>query len=552
MPAKTNVTELRSLPQLCKTICLPGDYSPVRLPTYPAVERTSVLALNATDTYPVGPPDAKSAPTRGLLFKHSVFPLWLDQNSTATSLGDSRPLGWWMEWAVKAQAASGDVLVLPNAYAWGSGSGNTTNGVLINDMTALRSYVPVGELESEPYLYTGKGSYGIYVKVPTGSPTGTIDIVIDCATPGGEKRQQIYTLNAVAGGWFASILSDGYFVRPSGITQTSSSFAANSVTIVACSAVATTSDPRVLTVTSNGIVPFTTQSGVTPATLAVPSMLPFFNAPGLDVSRIPFSNTRCTAVSALFTNVTKALNKEGTVLAGRLNPTSMNVMNFSASSFATVLPCEKYYYGLETGFYTFAPLVSNSEEFSDDVYSRAGESSFTPWMHLGNKGLINSFIFSDPDGDTILAINLDWHIEFRNSSVLWPVAISGVSLETAHQVQLALLEAGFFYDNTIHTAILNGLMNAVNRIMPAMKAAGRLALRNVPGVSTTMRAVTREMNRMSVSKRTPPRRRRERKPPRSRKPQEPRVRPKPSALNVDVRPGRKMRSGLDLYLQSKR
>lgn len=533
--AKQNVLELRSLPQICKSICLPGEHPPVRLPTYPAVERTSVLAFNAAGNFQAGPTVGASYDARGMLFKHSVFPLWLDQVGPMAI-----PLGWWAEWLADSINGAGTVIIQSLPVGIGTGNGTTPSGSVISGFSSLSYYIPLGEYDNLPMLYTGSSNFGVFLKAQSAATPAvacTLDVL--SVNLGGEMTRTNFVCNPVPGGWFFNgFLATGVgFIRPIGASQNTSTPAVITSVVIVATGADGPSGPTTQNMESNGTINVRPLSGSN----VKPQILPFFNAPGLEVSTIPFSNTRTTAVAALFTNVTKALDKEGTVLAGRLNPCALNPFDLSNSSFATMLPCEKYFYGLENGFYTYAPLVSNAEEFSDDVFNRAAQNERYPWLHLENKGLVNCFILADPDGGTKLAINLDWHIEYRNSSVLWPVAISSVSLEVAHQAQLALLEAGFFFDNTSHVAILNALMQAMRFIAPSLKA----------GVRTVVRGIGNAMAGRPRKTKAKPRARKQKQKakPMRRAPQK----PKPTVLNVAVKPTTgKMKSGLDMYLKSRR
>jgi hypothetical protein len=187
-----------------------------------------------------------------------------------------------------------------------------------------------------------------------------------------------------------------------------------------------------------------------------------------------------TAAATLFTNVTKAINKEGTILAARLNPETVNPFYFNAATFNDIHPAEKYFYGLEKGFYTYAPPSTDLTAFQDFV-SHDQSGGVSPLYRLDNNAMVNAFLFSDPDGATALAVNLDFHIEFRNSSQLWPIGLSGMTLEALHQAQLALVSAGFFLDNPDHKWILEKISQAWKMAKPLLKLhpAGRAAIAGV-------------------------------------------------------------------------
>lgn len=217
-------------------------------------------------------------------------------------------------------------------------------------------------------------------------------------------------------------------------------------------------------------------------------MLPFFKPPEWSTSHIPWASTRLTAVAALFTNVSKALNKEGTVQAARLNPTTDNIYGQNqvvlpdANTLSSKHPSEKALLSLEKGFYTYCPPSTDLSRFWDYTFHAGGyemgsagsdlamRQQECPVYRLDNDALVNYFLFSDPNsstGDfTSLAVNLDFHIEFRSVSALWPIGLSTMSLESFHQAQMALVQTGFFFNNddpvTGHNRI-KGILSSIAR-----------------------------------------------------------------------------------------
>jgi hypothetical protein len=79
-------------------------------------------------------------------------------------------------------------------------------------------------------------------------------------------------------------------------------------------------------------------------------------------------------------------------------------------------------------------------------------------VRLDNSSLVNAFVFTDPDAGTSLAVNVDYHIEFRTTSALWPIGLSSMSLEALHGAQLSLTEVGFFFPNETHKEVLGKVM----------------------------------------------------------------------------------------------
>ncbi len=136
---------------------------------------------------------------------------------------------------------------------------------------------------------------------------------------------------------------------------------------------------------------------------------------------------------------------------GRLAPQTVNVWRASLTNVSGLHPSEKAYLPLETGAYTYVPPSTDMAMFWDytipiGVYPSPTGTRF-PIIRLDNTSLVNAGFFSDPDGGTNLAITADWHFEFRTTSALFSIGLSGTTLESFHQAQLSLVEAGFFFAN---------------------------------------------------------------------------------------------------------
>lgn len=217
----------------------------------------------------------------------------------------------------------------------------------------------------------------------------------------------------------------------------------------------------------------------------VSALVPSGPPPEYGNSTIPYQSTRLTAVGALFTNVTKLLNKEGVVYSARLSPANIDVFNFAQTDIVAVHPAEKAQLALEHGFYTYCPPSTDLALFQDYTCAAVPQSGAwtqtdCPYYRLDNTALVNAFVFVDSDATTTtnLAVTLDWHIEFRTTSTLFQIGLSGVTLETLHQAQLALVQLGFFYNNDDHKSIA---MKVLPKIAAIAKAYG-----GVPGMLGSM------------------------------------------------------------------
>lgn len=404
-----------------------------------------------------------------MLIKSSTMPLWTDAPVVAPY---SYTMGWDISPTVGTPAATSSIWpIMPDAKGAGGGSfsADVRNGLeVIGSNPPPGGYPIVGELDLKAYIYLPKGARVLITAFGPSVPDSGANLTLEQAELGGTIASENYALNVGAGatasykGYFREFtIPKSFFARPLSLSINRAwyGFTLN-ITVM-------NKVPIMNASTGNMTLTWS------PTEPSIPLMVPAIKPPALDISAIPFSNTRVTALAALFTNVTKALNKEGTVMAGRFNPATLDALDLTMADYSQLAPCEKYFFGLEKGFYTYIPLQTDVGEFADDVWD-APQISVTggvriPWLHLGRTALVNTFRFDDPDGGTSLAVNLDWHVEYRNSSVLWPVAVSALSLEEAHRAQLVCLEAGFFFDNVDHKFILSMVSKGLGMVAPMLK-----------------------------------------------------------------------------------
>jgi hypothetical protein len=344
---------------------------------------------------------------------------------------------------VTASAATGN-----QAVTVGSTFGTTPTG-----------YAPMGMngISGSPYFYVPAG-FTLLTVLDNGASaaSGSATVIYDVFAAGsGISETTVFSaaVGALNNVYFATntALVSGWY-RPVSITAGGSSLSgANRLMCIVYSSGTYTAATKTLAL----------------GTSAVTALLPAVIAPGVSTSAVPFSSTRVTSLAALFTNVTKALNKEGTVLAGRLNAKTTNYFDFTAASFSQLHPSEKYFYGLEEGMYTYMPLSSDPYDFVDHVWNQVPwTGQAIPCVNLAQDAHPHAIVFADPDGGTSLAVNVDWHLEFRNTSVLWPVGVSGITLEALHQAQLGLLSSGFFFNNVDHNRILSWITKGIRALKP--------------------------------------------------------------------------------------
>jgi hypothetical protein len=621
----------KQMTDVARAVALPSDYPAVRYPSFPALERTATLAFTQQSTYTLAADNQ-----RGMLARSAVAPLWLQQpGNFAYGYACRLPFRASDGNTQRALYPNGDSIAVDSfTNAWvnnkvDAGSNVGKVPMIVTNASPMRYDFPVvGRDDALPgnlFIYVPTGyrigfalgtigklaGNGLYSSSPT---NGTMNWNIERWVAPGEV--QSLTLTALYGSVthvspptgattvpcatyadsgnaiFNGMSTDGWYRL--------SSFSLINITTADSTALVLSEETNIqvfvipAATNTTVVAPVTTDAALTinvgaaGATASRNAMLPYFKPPEWSVSSLPWASTRLTAVGVLFTNVTKVLNKEGTVQAARLNPTSDNIYGQSSvvipdsSQLANKHPSEKALLSLEKGFYTFCPPSTDLSKFWDytrnsgtyEMGSSGADAAMRqlecPVYRLDNDALINYFIFSDPNANTAgdstsLAVNLDFHIEFRSVSSLWPIGLSTMSLESFHQAQMALVQTGFFFNNDDPATGHNRIKTILSSL--ARYIGGPLAGAVVPyvydaGLSILGRATTdlqaRRDNRVLQPKTTTvtavapqssqssdaPRRRRRR---RGKQQQAPAPKPAPQQPPK----ANKMASGLDQYLASR-
>lgn len=214
--------------------------------------------------------------------------------------------------------------------------------------------------------------------------------------------------------------------------------------------------------------PSAATQGVAAMTLATAVMhLPLVYPVEFSNSALPWYATRTTASALLGTNVSQVLNKGGTILGGRVSPAVQNAWTVSKTYINGLHPAEKAYLPLETGVYTYCPPSTDLVFFSDYTLNTNYGAPAAPTFRLDNDSMYNKMFVTASGVAETLACTVSWHIEFRTSSALFQVGLSAMTLESLHQAQLVLAEAGFFFENPQHDGILNKVINLAKKYAPA-------------------------------------------------------------------------------------
>jgi hypothetical protein len=186
--------------------------------------------------------------------------------------------------------------------------------------------------------------------------------------------------------------------------------------------------------------------------------------------------------------VTQVLNKGGTILGGRVSPAIVDPWRVTQSYVNGLHPAEKAFLPLETGVYTYCPPSTDLIFFADHTLVTSGGASACPTLVLSNDALYNKLYLTTAGVAESLACTVTWHMEFRTSSALFQIGLSGLTLESLHQAQLVLAETGYFFENPKHDAVLNKVISAAKKYAPMAigaynPAMGALAKSLVKGKS---------------------------------------------------------------------
>ncbi len=478
--AKAN--PLQSMTALEQAISLPHEYAPSRYPSFPALERTAVMSFNVPKTlgFPTGATELK-----GALFRQAAWPLWVDTSVTSwiqvlnypcldvTVVGNNM--------TNSNTNVSFPAITCPvNSQVSNSTASSTTLGIS-GAVAPAWNWPLLGFHLDKGYTYVPKGAtLAFHVGVQSKSASMDVICSVSLATwidRSAESFTEMATVTITGTNLGVmstpTVATENVWVRVVALNfraQTGVNFGEIGVRMIVTSASTLTFSPSASTLG-------TVQVGGETATL----MVPFSSPPEFDVTERPWLDTRVTAAALLLTNVTKVLNKEGTVLAGRLKNTAFEAWSFDSTRLASLHPAEKAMLALETGFYTYAPPSTDLQGFYNYTYSPAtyaptgflNVADITPVFNLDNDSYANCFILTDSDASTpsSFAANLDWHVEFRNNSTLFPIGMSGVTLEAFHQAILNLVSHGFFFSNNKHKSALRSIYASGRKYAPLLLGA---------------------------------------------------------------------------------
>jgi len=467
---------------LIKNFISPNTGRITRLPSFPKVAKTATLGFNSSI--------ALSVPTgsqycRGALCRQAYYPHWCDQPNGEYSALVDYPifLPRAGHFAVESLLANPEREVMCHAS---SAASSTYPGWAGGPTTTLFSHAILGtdsETGPQPWIYVPNG--GTLAALIVGVSIFTVDPALQITFqvwkgPGEVANStQLILANAVMNttGAFGTILfGGGAWVRPFSVNSNNGDFGFGLGLHIAVTT------RNTLTYTSSavnaGVINIAGGYGV------ASNFLPLGVTNEYEVTSLPWNSSRVIGVSLLLSNTTKALNKEGDLLAARLLPGSADLFNFTRADLNAVHPSEKLFTSLETGLYAFVPPADQIADFVDyamfiGTWNMSITAKSVPVYDLSSNTPVCCYSMFDVDGGTQMSGTLNWCMEFRTMSTLWSLGVSTLTIEDLHRAQVVLANHLPFSSNTGHLTYIKALLAAAGVLFPqrqlAITAASKLA-----------------------------------------------------------------------------
>jgi len=451
--------------ELAQAMAVPHEHKPQRIPSFPNLERTSVVQTVATDTLPV----ASNLYRDFTLVRSPTYPLW----TTCKAATGPASLGYSATPATGngfgSLAAAGATINLPNdpftAYF--------ANGADTTFLKAMSRRYPLARArDGRTFLISNKDGQAAISLVFSGTLAANCTLIFEVWDGSGETTIVNVHNVSISGTSLSLPLSNelgGGFWRLASIQLN-----------------AWTSGNPVLSSFSCGVL--------TGGTLATPTFTgpglncycPVFAPPEFTSSRIPYGSTRANAAAVLLSNVTAVLDKEGTISCARVPRTSAPGCFYGGylygTSFTTLIssvyPKDRYFGPMEKGLYAYTLPDSSTDGFTDCVSDSVHPDGFpAPIFNLESFEYVSLITMSDLGGNgSTIAVTQDAHLEFRSSSMLFPVGFSQTTLEAYHVAQMALAQQGVFFENPVHLAAITSLIRAaVSRLAPVVMPYAKTA-----------------------------------------------------------------------------
>ena len=490
-----------NLSAVAETIAVPHLHRPLRLPSFPELARTAVLALEGNRTEVVG----ASTIQRGMLIRDPCFPLWMQKWVPPGDFASvaARYVNFDMPFMqINVLGASG---TFPDKIEYTYSSGYPAD-YTVDDY----KFIPIG-------VHTNKH----YTCVCDIGGNVAIESVLTAAV----ACELEYTLEWYDGADFT--FSEHVVTHTAASATAALTFnvigTINIKQWVRIKEVAVRVASATSALLSQVYIGWTTSSiangtgaGKTPITAPSPDLLTSVLYPvsppiAFQESVRPYTASRANATSVLLTNVTAVMAKEGVIRAGRLQAESTAFWAPSTweSRMNALLPVDRAQMAMETGLYTYTQPSSGSSVFRDRttmVYHNGFGSSAWPLLWLEDVKYANVFQLVDIDSSTTtkLAVTWDVHLEFANSSALFQTGFSMMRLEDFHVTQMALAKQGCFFENPTHLSMIGGMIRRAVSTLAPIVAPHLVAAGQAVGSYVVNRAYRTLSTKMPQASLTPP------------------------------------------------
>lgn len=489
---------------------VPHGRRPLRLPTFPQIERTSVLSF--MDNANVGTP-ADSAPGQGsvdlLLVRSPVYPLWQSRQPV---------VGSYSHYTLFSPTADTN---FPKTVGATLDADDYVNFSRLTDIggNLTWSSTPIYGVDNEERLWFW---------VPAGFKF-CVQYSLQTLMATGSWKQLVYFTNKFIPDEVVTEQVVVYTPGSSTITFLCSYDAPGSygawarVGRLLCSA-----DGSVNTSMGIVYVGFTTGTNLTNPTSGTTRLTWYPVSSPPEHSTVPYiyEQARANAVALLVQNATAVFYKQGVVTAVRKPVDEFSLLDTKIGDLrqavSGIAASERYFGLLEKGFYTYAPPDETTVKFQCYSYEDAAGVS-RPVLRLGGFGYVTAIAMTDLEqaGASQLALTLDTHLEFRNTTQLFDIGICSVTLEDWHKAQIAMAKLGYFFENPTHLAVIAKLARAAAAklwpiVRPYAQAAGAKLLSTASGaIMTRMGVGTQNVpgtNIPTQKRRKPPQKVKTRKP----------------------------------------
>lgn len=484
---------------ISKTIAVPHEHRPLRLPTFPNVERTAVMQYTITGTTSI----FGTTVVPVMLVRSPVAPLWAHRSF------DSGKGSVYFAQDTGGNLFPGDVSPFPESWAdefhtYGAGG-------------AMVHHYPLGVHSGRDFVHgcsAGAGHNICELYTNTSGTAGNAVLILDYEVWDGNNfanrtiSQGSLTIPGASSIYISFDLPDvnDLWWRPVAVRSGITSTANIAFTRYHCG-VSSINVSSVVTIFTTGGGALMNAHACPTASMTTVVFSPVVVAPEIRNSYVPYTSVRANAAAVLFTNVTKVLDKEGTASAFRIpaNTTTGGYTMWQPAGYSTlmtnVVSRERYFGAMEKGLYAYTLPDASAEalrtcvDFDMVPYQTGTQSTNHDCkcvFHLDGFDYANIIIFSDlADGDSTLAYTLDAHLEFRSSSSLFQLGFSTTPLETYHLAQMALAKQGCFYENPLHLSMIARLIgSAVTTLAPIVR----------PYVYSAARAAGQQLLSMAASK----------------------------------------------------